>query len=119
MSARPKREPRGRAVAVTPAMRAALSSLPCACCGATGYIEIDHILPVAHGGTNRPENLQPLCFRCNHAKGSYVVSMERLREVVAERTHRMSLTPSERRRYDRRKQFELYGYGRPPKKEPK
>lgn len=31
-------------------------------------LEIDHILPVAKGGTNDPDNLQTLCKECNRAK---------------------------------------------------
>jgi len=43
----------------------------CALCGATikdTPIDIDHIIPRNHGGTNELSNLQALCFRCNRAK---------------------------------------------------
>lgn len=33
-------------------------------------IHIDHIVPLAHGGTNDPTNLQLLCAACNLAKGT-------------------------------------------------
>jgi 5-methylcytosine-specific restriction enzyme A len=31
---------------------------------------IDHIIPLARGGTNKPENLQAVCKRCNEVKGT-------------------------------------------------
>ena len=31
---------------------------------------IDHIHPIAAGGTNAPDNLQLLCARCNSRKGA-------------------------------------------------
>lgn len=40
----------------------------CAKCGDTERIEIDHIMPVARGGTNSPSNLQLLCKPCNRSK---------------------------------------------------
>lgn len=33
-------------------------------------LEIDHIVPVIHGGTSAADNLQVLCNRCNNRKGS-------------------------------------------------
>jgi len=30
----------------------------------------DHVVPVSKGGGNKPANLQVLCARCNHFKGS-------------------------------------------------
>ena len=32
-------------------------------------LQVNHIVPVANGGTSRLENLQLLCVHCNHAKG--------------------------------------------------
>ena len=43
----------------------------CKECGATNEettLHIDHIKPVAKGGTNDPSNLQILCEKCNLAK---------------------------------------------------
>lgn len=40
----------------------------CAYCGSTENLEIDHIKPVAKGGTNNFENLQILCKQCNCRK---------------------------------------------------
>ncbi len=48
----------------------------CQMCGNTIYdepnllLEIDHIIPVAAGGTSDPENLQTLCWKCNRSKSS-------------------------------------------------
>jgi 5-methylcytosine-specific restriction endonuclease McrA len=40
----------------------------CRKCGATNRLEIDHIIPIARGGTNEPDNLQVLCRHCNAKK---------------------------------------------------
>lgn len=44
----------------------------CAGCGATSSLTIDHIRPVAHGGTDALENLRVLCRRCNSRKHAKV-----------------------------------------------
>lgn len=33
-------------------------------------MEIDHVVPVAHGGSSQAGNLQVLCRRCNNCKGA-------------------------------------------------
>lgn len=43
---------------------------PCVICGDRGDIEVDHILPVARGGSNDESNLQPLCHQCHTRKGN-------------------------------------------------
>lgn len=40
----------------------------CLCCGASERLTIDHVLPVARGGSNDIANLQPLCRPCNASK---------------------------------------------------
>jgi 5-methylcytosine-specific restriction endonuclease McrA len=45
----------------------------CAHCGATERLEIDHIKPIALGGTNTIDNVQPLCRHCNSSKGARFV----------------------------------------------
>ena len=39
----------------------------CVNCGSTEEIEFHHIVPLYVGGTNRPENIVPLCASCHHA----------------------------------------------------
>lgn len=41
----------------------------CKKCGSTDNIHLDHIIPVAAGGDNSIDNLQPLCRSCNSSKG--------------------------------------------------
>lgn len=41
----------------------------CVKCGSKKNLEIHHIIPHARGGSNRLENLQLLCQRCNRMKG--------------------------------------------------
>jgi len=40
----------------------------CLCCGSDRPITQDHIVPLAHGGSHHPTNLQPLCRPCNERK---------------------------------------------------
>jgi len=49
-----------------------------------GAITIDHIVPLAKGGTNYPTNLQPLCLKHNCAKGSRSCADYRTSEQVVE-----------------------------------
>jgi len=41
----------------------------CVACGSPLDLTIDHIHPVAWGGTNDPSNLRTLCRSCNSVKG--------------------------------------------------
>ena len=49
----------------------------CCACGRAGRLEVDHRLPLARGGSNRPSNLQTLCFPCHRTKtrGEYLESL--------------------------------------------
>lgn len=44
----------------------------CRLCGDWHNLSVDHIHPVAHGGTDDMENLQTLCQTCNSRKGAKV-----------------------------------------------
>ena len=39
-------------------------------------LEIDHIIPVAKGGTTIEENLQTLCWKCNRAKSDKIIAAD-------------------------------------------
>lgn len=66
----------------------------CSYCGAhpseTVLLEVDHIYPVAEGGTNDIDNLVTACWDCNRGKGAGLLSsipqsLEEKAAVVAER----------------------------------
>jgi tellurite resistance protein len=44
----------------------------CSECGATAYLEFDHIIPVARGGSNTDSNVQLLCRMCNLKKSDFI-----------------------------------------------
>lgn len=44
----------------------------CCECGATDYLEFDHIIPHSKGGANTPINVQLLCRRCNGVKSDRI-----------------------------------------------
>ncbi|MEX1040687.1 MAG: HNH endonuclease signature motif containing protein [Pirellulaceae bacterium] len=44
----------------------------CVDCSATDYLEFDHIIPVAKGGSNSDSNIQLLCRRCNLKKSDHI-----------------------------------------------
>lgn len=63
----------------------------CAMCGRTPLddgvrLQVDHKIPAAWGGTNDPENLQPLCEECNRGKrdffATYAVYTEQIRAAM-------------------------------------
>ena len=49
----------------------------CKHCGCSDNLTIDHIHPVAHGGTDELENLQVLCRSCNSKKGTNIQSEDK------------------------------------------
>lgn len=50
-------------------------------CGEVDWLCIDHIHPVAEGGTRAMDNLQTLCVDCNELKGDSVM-LERRRAAM-------------------------------------
>jgi len=50
-------------------VRALILRDPCAYCGAPAA-HLDHVLPLARGGTDARRNLAPACARCNIEKGN-------------------------------------------------
>jgi 5-methylcytosine-specific restriction endonuclease McrA len=44
----------------------------CERCGATADLTLDHVIPIALGGTNDPDNIAVLCRSCNSRKGARV-----------------------------------------------
>lgn len=50
--------------------RRVLFEAACAYCGCPTSTEVDHVLPVAQGGTNDPDNLAPACSCCNREKSA-------------------------------------------------
>jgi 5-methylcytosine-specific restriction endonuclease McrA len=42
----------------------------CAYCGENRELQVDHIVPIARGGTDALDNLQTLCRSCNQIKGA-------------------------------------------------
>ena len=51
---------------------------PCAFCGSTQDIQIDHVTPIAKGGVHGIGNLQPLCAKCNRSKhDKYMIQFKR------------------------------------------
>ena len=45
----------------------------CLCCGKSGKLQPDHVVPLACGGANTIENIQPLCGHCNSSKGAKTI----------------------------------------------
>jgi hypothetical protein len=53
----------------------------CQCCGGSApnvTLHVDHILAVANGGSNDPENLRAICITCNVGKGAMEPNIEAL-----------------------------------------
>lgn len=66
-----RRAPGGAYTAARKAYRSAPASFTCAQCGARGVpLEVDHIRPLADGGSDYPSNIQLLCVQHHREKTS-------------------------------------------------
>lgn len=54
--------------------RIAFYGWKCAYCKVAPYEHLDHVIPLARGGTNFPANIRPSCKRCNMSKGAKLLS---------------------------------------------
>jgi hypothetical protein len=71
-------------VSVTKAQREAIRELAGNCCeycrvredGLLALFQIDHIIPVKHGGMDDDENLCLACLKCNGYKGPNVAALD-------------------------------------------
>lgn len=43
------------------------------CEGTDERLSVDHVIPIARGGQNNIENIQPLCLTCNLRKGTQII----------------------------------------------
>lgn len=69
-NAQPARQPRR-----TRAYRANPSTGVCHICGKPGADSRDHVIPLAAGGSNTPDNIRPAHLACNSKKG-YRVALD-------------------------------------------
>lgn len=67
LTAAPQRKPMSPRKAIEVFAR---DGFRCVYCEATRELQVDHITPVARGGTDALDNLQTLCRSCNQAKGA-------------------------------------------------
>lgn len=57
---------------------------PCVYCGTWQATHVDHVVPVARGGTDDPSNLVSACWSCNSSKGDSDVSEWRSRRHMTD-----------------------------------
>lgn len=60
---------------ITPELRIEIyerDGFKCVTCGTSENLEIDHIIPLAKGGTDDPANLQTMCAPHNRKKGTKI-----------------------------------------------
>jgi 5-methylcytosine-specific restriction endonuclease McrA len=79
------RELGARSYSVTSKDMAKLMAGSCIYCGSRELIQIDHVFPLARGGTHSVGNLAPACRTCNVRKSSKFVMEWKLHEMKAKR----------------------------------
>lgn len=58
----------------------------CLWCGSKESIQRDHIVPIAKGGDNRIQNIQPLCGTCNEKKRVKIIDFRPFGDWILEWT---------------------------------
>jgi len=72
----------------------------CQYCGAhppNVILEIDHIVPVAGGGSNKIDNLITSCFNCNRGKGA--IPLDKILPSMAEKSAKVAESELQLREY--------------------
>ena len=59
----------------------------CGCTPVQTVLRIDHVIPVAGGGSNKPENLVTSCHDCNAGKGAVALDKKLPKPMLAEADH--------------------------------
>lgn len=54
----------------------------CVYCGASGNLEMDHILAITKGGQHEPANIVPACKPCNASKGNAFAVPPRIKRAA-------------------------------------
>ncbi|MBU5536979.1 MAG: HNH endonuclease [Candidatus Aenigmarchaeota archaeon] len=86
----------------------------CAICGRKTEFydgEVDHIKPLAKGGSNSPSNLQWLCHRCNKLKGSKRTNAQ-VKELLGLKTKRAAKRAKKRTKRKKPKEYDIFGLPR-------
>jgi hypothetical protein len=79
-----KRRPLSKQVRVQVLARDNYRCKMCGCTKDEVQLEVDHIIPVADGGTDELDNLATLCRDCNRGKAAYCFSDYTSMDVVPE-----------------------------------
>lgn len=53
----------------------------CVICDSDEWLTIDHLTPLSKGGTDKFDNLAPMCNKCNNKKGDSILEPEQLEAI--------------------------------------
>ena len=75
---------------------------PCPCCGEVMVGEpnhanmatLEHVIPLDHGGTNHPSNLDVICLSCQRVRNSVKIHFDNQRRLVPKEYWQLSLCNS-------------------------
>ena len=62
------------------------------------YATIDHIMPLSKGGSNRVDNKVLACRQCNTVKGSFVGTLDEIRNYIKDYHTHEAMKQEERRK---------------------